>query len=61
MKPKQILQHTSDYNADLIKSLINKKEAAAYLQVALDEYQTDGDMASLLIALRNVDMALDFI
>lgn len=54
MKMKKLLQHTSDYQEELIHALRDKKEAAAYLQEALDEYQTDGDLAYFMIALRNV-------
>ena len=41
----------------LIESLHDKKEAASYLQVALDEYQKDGDTEALLLALRHVAQA----
>jgi probable addiction module antidote protein len=54
MKIEQILRHTSDYQEQLIKSLKDRKEAAVYLQVALDEYQQDGNIQALLIALRNI-------
>lgn len=54
MKTKQIIQHTRDYQEEFINALKNKKEATAYLQMALDEYQEDGDMAVLLLALRHV-------
>lgn len=45
---------TGDYEEWLIHSLKNKKEAAAYLQVALEEYQIDGDFEAFLLALRHV-------
>lgn len=48
---------TGDYKAWLIESLHDKKAAAAYLQVALDEYQNDGDTEALLLALRHVAQA----
>lgn len=55
---KQTIENASgDYETWLIASLKNKKEAAVYLQVALDEYQKDGDMQALLIALRQVAKA----
>jgi len=54
MKIKHIYKHTSDYHERLIESLKDRKEAAVYLQVALDEYQNDGNSESLLIALRNI-------
>ncbi len=46
-----------DYNEWLDKTLQDKREAAAYLQVALDEYQQAGEVAVLLLALRNVAQA----
>lgn len=45
---------TGSYHEWLIKSLQNKKEAVAYLQVALDEFEKDRNQAALLMALRNV-------
>ncbi len=40
-----------------IESLKNKKKALVYLQVALDDYQEDGDTEALLIAFRDVAKA----
>jgi len=57
MTKQLIKKNTSDYRKQLISALGDVKEAAAYLQVALDEYQIDGNMASLLIAFRNVTEA----
>ena len=57
MKRDKLIQLTDSYHDDLIKSLKNKKEAAIYLQVSLDEFQEDGDMAVLLLALRHVTEA----
>jgi len=54
MKVKKIYEHTSDYHAQLIESLKDPKEAGIYLQVALNEYQNDGNSEALLIALRNI-------
>ena len=54
---RKIKQITSDYEEWLMHSLKNKKEAAAYLQVALEEYQNDGDLEVFLIALRHVTLA----
>lgn len=54
MTKQKIRKFTADYNEWLISSLRNKKEAAAYLQVALEEYQKDGDMDAFLLALRYV-------
>lgn len=48
---------TSSYHDWLVSSLKNKKRAALYLQVALDEYQKDNNSAALLLALRNVTEA----
>lgn len=45
---------TADYKAWLINSLRDKNEAAAYLQVTLEEYQKDNDTGALLLALRHV-------
>jgi len=54
MNINSIVQQTRAYQEELIHSLKNKKEATAYLQLALDEYQDDGNMAALLLALRHV-------
>lgn len=54
MTKQKIRQHTGNYHDWLILSLKNKKEAAAYLQIALKEYQNDGDFEAFLLALRNV-------
>ncbi|OGT41959.1 MAG: putative addiction module antidote protein [Gammaproteobacteria bacterium RIFCSPHIGHO2_12_FULL_40_19] len=48
------MNNTGNYEEWLIKSLKNKKEAATYLQVALEEYQNDNDLESFLLALRYV-------
>ena len=52
-KPK-IQQNMGNYEEWLVNSLKNKKEAATYLQVALEEYQTNGDLEAFLLALRHV-------
>jgi probable addiction module antidote protein len=54
MTKRKIRQNTSDYQEWLIHSLKNKKEAATFLQVALEEYQDDGDLEAFLLALRQV-------
>ena len=54
MTKHKIRQNTGDYEEWLINSLKKKKEAAAYLQVALDEYKKDGDLEAFLMALRHV-------
>jgi probable addiction module antidote protein len=50
----KLLKQTKDYHDELIQALHDPKESSAYLQVAMDEYQEDGDTEALLIALRNV-------
>ncbi|MBA2653740.1 MAG: transcriptional regulator [Gammaproteobacteria bacterium] len=57
MNKNKIEQLTGSYDEWLINSLKNKKEAAVYLQVALDEYQKEGDTEALLLALRHVTLA----
>ena len=54
MNKKTLLKNTGDFHELLIDSLRNQKKAAAYLKVALDEYQEDGDSETFLKALRNV-------
>jgi probable addiction module antidote protein len=56
-KDKSQKKPTESYQSWLIESLKDKKEAAMYLQVALDEYQQDGNVEVLLLALRNVAQA----
>lgn len=54
MTKQKIHEITGSYEEWLILSLKNKREAAAYLQVALDEYQKDGELEAFLLALRHV-------
>ncbi|MFN7095999.1 MAG: DNA-binding protein [Gammaproteobacteria bacterium] len=55
MNSKQhIFQNTDSFHALLIESLHDPEKATAYLQVALEEYQEDGDTEIFLLALRNV-------
>jgi probable addiction module antidote protein len=54
---KNVDSMTGDYQEWLISHLKNKKAACAHLQVALEEYQQDGDKASFLLSLRHVAMA----
>lgn len=54
---RNILKKTRDYHQVLIKLLRDPEECAAYLKVALEEYQQDGHVEMLLIALRNVTEA----
>lgn len=54
---KKIDSMTGDYQAWLISHLRNKRAACAHLQLALEEYQEDGDKESFLLSLRNVAIA----
>jgi len=54
MSKAKVQKMTGNYEQWLINSLRDKKEAATYLQVALDEYQKDNDTEALLLALRHV-------
>ena len=47
-------KHTSDYHQELIASLKDVDEAEAYLQVALEEYDHDGDYEAFMLALKNL-------
>ena len=42
------------YRDYLIEELADREKAISYLQTALEEYQRDGDMPALLLALRSV-------
>ncbi len=42
------------YRDYLIEKLSDRQETIAYLQTALEEYQTDGDTAAFLLAVRTV-------
>src|SRR5262245_35868675 len=57
MAKHKIQEITSNYEEWLINSLKSKKEAAAYLQAALDEHQSDSNTEALLLALRHVTEA----
>ncbi|OGT36660.1 MAG: hypothetical protein A3F12_00030 [Gammaproteobacteria bacterium RIFCSPHIGHO2_12_FULL_38_14] len=54
---KRVNEITGDYEAWLISHLKNKKAALAHLQVALDEYQQDGDREAFMLSLRHVAIA----
>lgn len=43
-----------DWQDILIEDLKDTKEAEAYLQVALEEYESDGDWDMFLVAMKNV-------
>ena len=57
MDKQSITTQTGSFHALLINALHDPKKAEAYLKVALDEYQEDGDMETFLLALRNVTEA----
>jgi DNA-binding phage protein len=52
---KQLVEkNTSNFHAHLIESLRNPTEAIAYLKVALEEFEQDGDTEFFFLALRNI-------
>jgi len=51
---KSLAQNTGSVHDLLIDSLQNKKTAEAYLKVALEEYQNEGNSELFLLALRNI-------
>ena len=57
MNKKSIIEKTGHFNTLLIESLRDPAQASAYLQVALDEFQEDGDNEAFLMALRNITEA----
>ena len=56
-KPKKSVKTLPQYETWLLESLKDKAEAETYLQVALDEYQKDGNNEALMVALRHVAQA----
>jgi DNA-binding phage protein len=48
------LRHTTSFKDDLISDLKDSEFAQHYLQAALADYQQDGDMQPLLLAMRDV-------
>ena len=54
MTKRKVLKMTGSYDEWLMNSLRNKKEAATYLQVALEEFQKDDNLEAFLMALRHV-------
>lgn len=54
---KRILERSESFDDYLMESLKDPEQAAIYLQVALDEYQEDGDTEFFMKALRNVAIA----
>ena len=53
-KIKKVHRLTGDYEKWLIESLKNKKDAAIFLQTALEQFQDDGDSEALLLSFRHV-------
>ena len=49
--------NTGDVNDLLMTSLRDPKQASLYLEIALEEYQHDGDIDAFLLALKNVAKA----
>ena len=45
---------TGNFHEYLIETLKNQKTACIHLNVALEEYQKDGDIEAFLLALRDV-------
>lgn len=56
-RKSQLDSSTSDYHEQLINLLKSKKEAKLYLQVALEEYEEDGNSEAFMLALRNITEA----
>src|SRR3990167_5455432 len=54
---KKVKSMTGDYDAWLMSYLKNKKTACAYLQAALDDYQTDHDREAFMLALKDITKA----
>lgn len=48
------MREMGDWHEYLIKRLADPEKARSYLDVALEEYQTDGDLPFFLLGLRNV-------
>jgi len=57
MSKAKILKNTESYHDELIESLKDPKEADLYMRIAMEEYHEDGDVESLLVALRNITEA----
>ena len=54
---KKVKSMTGDYDAWLMSYLKNKKTACAYLQAALDDYQTDHDREAFMLAMKDITRA----
>lgn len=57
MNEKETKQSLADYHAVLIESLKDQREAEAYWQVALEEYDEDGDSRAFMLALKHLTEA----
>lgn len=57
MTKSKIINNTTSYHDELIESLKKPKEANVYLRLAMEEYQDDGNVEALLVALRNITEA----
>lgn len=51
---KKYSEYTDSYHEHLIESLKDPDEAFEYLQIALEEYDIDGNSEIFMIALRNL-------
>lgn len=54
MNKSKLLKNTTSYHDDLITALRDPREALAYLQVALEEYQEDNNAELFWVAIRNI-------
>lgn len=54
MSKRKIEKISSSYEQKLMQLLQDKQQAAAYLQVALEDYQQDGELEIFLMAVRHV-------
>jgi probable addiction module antidote protein len=54
MNLKKVKKSSTGYEEWLISSLKDPKEAAVFLETALEEFQKDGDLKALLLSLRHV-------
>lgn len=57
MTKNTIKQHTTSYEDRLLVDLKDPVESAAYLEAALAEFQEDGHIDALLLALRHLAQA----
>jgi probable addiction module antidote protein len=51
---KRLLEMTGDFNSYLYDSLKTPKAQRLYLEIALEEYEEDGNLEALLLALRTL-------